>query len=47
VSLSVAIYDHVEALEYREAHTLAAGMLAFSFIVLFVLYSLRAKPIEP
>ena len=45
--LSVAIYDHVEALEYPEAHALAAGMLAFSFIVLFILYSLRAKPIEP
>ena len=45
--LSVAIYDHVEALEYPEAHALAAGMLAFSFIVLFTLYSLRAKPSEP
>jgi molybdate transport system permease protein len=44
--LSVALYDHVEALEYSEAHTLAAGMIAFSFIVLFSLYSLRAKPNE-
>jgi hypothetical protein len=36
----------VEALEYSEAHTLAAGMIAFSFSVLFSLYSLRAKPNE-
>ena len=32
--LSVALYDHVEALDYGRAHVLAAGMLAFSFIVL-------------
>lgn len=35
--LSVAIYDHVEALEYTEAHRLAGGMLLFSFIVLLLL----------
>jgi molybdate transport system permease protein len=32
--LSVAIYNHVEALEYDQANILAAGMLAFSFAVL-------------
>ncbi|MDO9597215.1 MAG: molybdate ABC transporter permease subunit [Azoarcus sp.] len=37
--VSVAIYDHVEALEYTEAHILAGGMLAFSFVVLLILYS--------
>ncbi|MFZ5897250.1 MAG: molybdate ABC transporter permease subunit [Myxococcota bacterium] len=42
--LSVSIYDHVEALEYPAAHALAAGMLVFSFAVLFALYSFRAKP---
>ncbi|MEJ2620245.1 MAG: molybdate ABC transporter permease subunit [Candidatus Thiodiazotropha sp.] len=36
--LSVAIYDHVESLEYDQAHLLAAGMLAFSFLVLMTLY---------
>lgn len=35
--LSVAIYDHVEALEYSSAHVLAAGLVAFSFIVLLML----------
>lgn len=36
--ISVQIYDHVEALEYAQAHWLAAGMLAFSFLVLLLLY---------
>ena len=36
--LSVALYDHVEALEYPAAHTLAAGMLVFSFLVLLAVY---------
>lgn len=36
--LSVAIYDHVESLEYTQAHGLAAGMLAFSFLTLLTLY---------
>ncbi|MBY0578852.1 MAG: molybdate ABC transporter permease subunit [Burkholderiales bacterium] len=37
--VSVEIYNHVEALEYAQAHWLAGGMLAFSFLVLFALYS--------
>ncbi|TCD24667.1 molybdate ABC transporter permease subunit [Pseudomonas sp. IC_126] len=41
--LSVQIYDHVEAMEYAQAHWLAGGMLAFSFLVLLVLYSSRLK----
>ncbi|MDR3391272.1 MAG: molybdate ABC transporter permease subunit [Sulfuriferula sp.] len=36
--VSVQIYDHVEALEYTEAHWLAAVMVAFSFVVLLLLY---------
>ncbi|WP_240097789.1 molybdate ABC transporter permease subunit [Thermomonas flagellata] len=38
---SVQIYDHVEALEYAEAHRLAAVLLVFSFLVLLALYSRR------
>jgi molybdate transport system permease protein len=37
--LSMAIYNHVEALEYANAHWLSAGMLCFSFLVLLLLYS--------
>lgn len=36
--LSVAIYDHVESLEYAQAHWLAGGMLVFSFLTLLALY---------
>lgn len=35
---SVQIYDYVEALEYGNAHRLAAVMLVFSFLVLLALY---------
>ncbi len=40
--LSVQIYDHVEALEYTQAHWLAGGLLLFSFAVLLALYTLLA-----
>ena len=36
--LSTTIYNHVEALEYTQAHWLAGGMLLFSFVVLLALY---------
>ncbi|MGQ9427589.1 molybdate ABC transporter permease subunit [Gilvimarinus sp. F26214L] len=36
---SVAIYDHVEALDYTSAHGLSAVLLVFSFVVLVALYS--------
>ncbi len=38
---SVQIYDHVEALEYAQAHRMAAVMLVFSFLVLLALYAWR------
>jgi molybdate transport system permease protein len=37
--VSVQIYDHVEALEYTQAHWLAGGMLVFSFLILLALYT--------
>ena len=40
---SVQIYDHVEAMEYLQAHRLSAVMLVFSFIVLLALYAWRPK----
>ncbi|MHB1247879.1 MAG: molybdate ABC transporter permease subunit [Polaromonas sp.] len=39
--MSVQIYDHVEALEYTQAHWLAGGLLGFSFLVLLALYVLQ------
>ena len=37
--LSIAIYEHVETLNYGEAHILSAGLLLFSFAVLFFVYA--------
>ncbi len=39
--LSIAIYDHVETLEYAQAHLLSAGLLVFSFLVLFSVYRIN------
>lgn len=36
--LSVAIYEHVEAGEFAEAHRLALGLLSFAMLVLVTLY---------
>jgi len=41
--LSIAIYDHVEALEYGRAHWLAAGLLASSFLVLLMVYGANRR----
>jgi len=41
--LSIVIYDHVEVLEYQQAHAYSAGLLIFSFVVLFTTYSLNKK----
>ena len=43
--VSVQIYDHVEAMEYAEAHVLAGGMLLFSFLVLLALYSRKGTSV--
>ena len=44
-TVSVQIFDHVEAMEYEQAHWLAGGMVVFSFFVLLALYtSRRFKP---
>ena len=45
--LSVQIYDHVEALEYTQAHGLAAGMLLFSLATLLILYTLNPTGRRP
>lgn len=41
--ISIAIYEHVETLEYAQAHTLAAGLLVFSFVVLLSVYTLNRR----
>ena len=39
--VSVQIYDHVEALEYMQAHWLAGAMVLLSFLMLLALYALN------
>jgi molybdate transport system permease protein len=41
--LSIAVYEHVEALDYARAHTLAAGLLILSFALLLVVYTSRFR----
>jgi len=41
--ISVQIYDHVEALDYTQAHYLSAAMVVFSFFVLLLVYSSRGS----
>jgi molybdate transport system permease protein len=41
--ISIAIYEHVETLQYAQAHVLSAGLLVFSFIVLLSVYALNRR----
>ena len=41
--LSIAIYDHVETLEYGRAHWLAGGLLVLSFVLLILVYRLNHR----
>lgn len=41
--LSIAIYDHVEALEYGQAHWLSAGLLLLSFLMLMTVYAVNRR----
>ena len=41
--LSIAIYEHVEVLDYSTAHALSAGLLAFTFVVLLIVYWLNRR----
>lgn len=41
--LSIAIYDHVEGMEYANAHILSAGLLLLSFIMLITVYAINRR----
>lgn len=47
--VSIAIYDHVEGLEYSHAHWLSGGLLLLSFILLMAVYAFnrRFKLVSP
>jgi molybdate transport system permease protein len=41
--LSIAIYDHVDALEYAHAHLLSGGLLLLSFLMLVAIYTFNRR----
>jgi molybdate transport system permease protein len=41
--ISIAIYEHVETIEYGQAHVLSAVLLVFSFVVLLTVYTLNRR----
>ena len=43
--ISIALYEKVEILNYAEAHILSVTLLTFSFLVLFITYSLNKMPL--
>lgn len=46
--LSIAIYDHVESLDYARAHLLSGGLLLLSFLLLLAVYVInrRFRPVH-
>ena len=40
---SIAIYDHVESLDYVQAHWMAGALLALSFVLLLAVYGLNRR----
>ncbi len=41
--LSIAIYEHVEALDYAQAHLLSGLLLVLSFVMLLLLYAINRR----
>lgn len=41
--ISIAIFDHVEALDYASAHRLSALLLVFAFVVLFAMFLINRR----
>ena len=44
--LSIAIYEHVETLNYQAAHSLALGLMCFSFLSLWLVYRFAGHRFE-
>tara|TARA_Y100000590_G_scaffold470776_1_gene670392 strand:- start:27014 stop:27652 length:639 start_codon:yes stop_codon:yes gene_type:complete len=41
--LSISIYDHVESMNYQEAHVLAAGLMGLSLLMLIIVYFVNKR----
>jgi molybdate transport system permease protein len=44
--LSIAIYEHVETLNYDAAHAMALGLLIFSLVSLWLVYRFAGQRVE-
>ena len=45
--ISIAVFEHVETLDYAQAHILSAGLLIFSFLLLLMIFGLnRRSPVR-
>jgi molybdate transport system permease protein len=41
--VSIAIFDHVESLDYAQAHWMSAVLLLFAFTILFAMYFVNRR----
>ncbi len=41
--LSIALFDHVEAMDYDHAHILAGGLMGFSLVMLVLVYGVLQR----
>jgi molybdate transport system permease protein len=41
--ISIAVFEHVETIDYFQAHVLSAGLLIFSFLLLLLVFSLNRR----
>jgi molybdate transport system permease protein len=41
--VSIAVFEHVETLNYAQAHVLSAALLVFSFFILLGVYALNRR----
>lgn len=46
--LAISLFEHVEAFEYQQAHTIAGGLLVSSLVMLVLIYAfLQNKDAKP
>jgi len=41
--ISIAVFEHVETIDYAQAHILSAGLLVFSFLLLLLVFGLNRR----
>jgi len=41
--ISIAVYEHVETIDYAQAHILSGGLLVFSFLLLLLIFGLNRR----